>query len=162
MENVPMKNSSLAVLANKKAAQEKGVKDPYVESRIKNKEAKKSPGYKKSSGAMSFQEWGDKNPIKKGIVQLIDPTGVSSYGDVKKAWNDKKFDINDIIEPLGALPVIGRIPKVIGKGLKLATTMKIANTAQKINKVTYKTNVVSKLTGKAQLVEASASKLIKK
>jgi len=40
--------------------------------------------------------------------------------------------------------------------------MKIANTAQKINKVTYKTNVVSKLTGKAQLVEASASKLIKK
>jgi len=154
MENVPMKNSSLAVLANKKAAQEKGVKDPYIESRIKAKS--------NGSKAQSFKEWGDKNPIKKAIVQLIDPTGVSSYGDVKKAWNDKKFDRNDIIEPLGALPVIGKIPKIIGKGLKLATAMKIANTAQKINKVTYKTNVVSKLTGKAQLVEASASKLIKK
>lgn len=154
MEKVPMKNSSLAVLANKKAAQEKGVKDPYIESRIKAKS--------NGSKAQSFKEWGDKNPVKKAIVQLIDPTGASSHGDVKKAWNDKKINSDDIIAPLSAIPVVGRIPKMIGKGLKLATTMKIANTAQKINKVTSKTNNTAKVFSRAQVGEAVGSKLIKK
>jgi len=30
MENVPMKNSAIKIIASKKAAQEKGVKDPYI------------------------------------------------------------------------------------------------------------------------------------
>lgn len=153
-----MKNSAINVIANKKAAQEKGVKDPYIESRIKAKS--------NGSKAQSLKEWGDKNPVKKAIVQLADPSGVSSYGDVKKAWNDKKIDRNDVIEPLGALPVVGRIPKVISKGLKLAkgitTTMRIANTAQKINNVTSKTNKVAKTASRAQAAETVASKLIKK
>lgn len=161
-----MKNSAINVIANKKLAQEKGVKDPYIESRIKNREAQKSPEYKKSSGAMSFKEWGDKNPVKKAIVQLADPSGVSSYGDVKKAWNDKKIDRNDVIEPLSALPVVGRIPKVISKGLKLAksvtNTMRIASAGQKINNVTSKTNKVAKTASRLQATETVSSKLIKK
>ena len=158
MEKIPMKNSSLAVLANKRSAQEKGVKDPYIESRIKNKEASKSPGYKKSSGAMSFKEWGDKNPVKKAVVQLADPTGVSSHGDVKKAWYDKKFNSDDIIEPLSALPVVGRIPKSITSALKVTKGVikatKLAKTANEINKVSSKTNVVGKTISKLQAGEA--------
>jgi hypothetical protein len=158
MEKIPMKNSAIKVIASKRTAQEKGVKDPYIESRIKAKS--------NGSKAQSFKDWGDKNPVKKAIVQLADPTGVSSYGDVKKAFNDKKINSDDIIAPLSAIPVVGRIPKVISKGLQLAkgvtTTMKIASAAQKVNNVTSKTNKVAKTVSRLEAGEAVASKLIKK
>jgi hypothetical protein len=132
--------------------------DPYVESRLKNKEASKSPGYKKSSGAMSFEEYGNKNPIVKAAIQLMDPTGISSHGDVKKAWNDKKFNSDDIIEPLSALPVVGRIPKSITSALKVTKGVikatKLAKIANEINKVSSKTNVVGKTISKLQAGEA--------
>lgn len=49
------------------------------------------------------------------IVKMIDPTGMSSYGDVYNAWTDGKTDYNDFLEPLAALPLIGKA----GKALKL-------------------------------------------
>ena len=49
------------------------------------------------------------------IVKMIDPTGISSYGDVYNAWTDGKTDYNDFLEPLAALPLIGKA----GKALKL-------------------------------------------
>jgi len=150
-----MKNSAINVIANKKLAQEKGVKDPYIESRIKAKS--------NGSKAQSFKEWGDKNPVKKAIVQLADPSGVSSYGDVKKAFSDKKINSDDIIEPLGALPIVGRIPKIISKGLKLTksvtNTMRIAKAAQKINNVTSKTNKTAKIVSNLQAGETLTSVL---
>jgi len=94
--------------------------DPYIESRLKNKEAKKSPEYKKTSGSMSFEEYGNKHPLVKAAVQIMDPSGITSHGDVKKAWNDGKTDYNDVLEPIGALPVIGKIGKTI-KGMKIGT-----------------------------------------
>ena len=90
----------------------KQAEDPYVASRLK---AKANSGKK-----MSMEEYGDKHPIAKSIVQLVDPTGVTSYGDVSKAWNDGKLDSSDIIEPLGALPVIGKFGKLI-KGAKIGS-----------------------------------------
>ena len=153
-----MKNSAIKIIASKKAAQEKGVKDPYIQSRIKAKS--------NGSKAQSFKEWGDKNPVKKSFVQLADPTGVSSYGDVKKAFNDKKINSDDIIAPLSAIPVVGRIPKVISKGLQLTkgvtTTMKIASAAQKVNSVTSKTNKVAKTVSRLEAGKEVAYKLIKK
>ena len=103
---------------------------PYVKSRIK---AKNSP-----SQAMSFEKFGEKHPYIKAAVQILDPTGVSSYGDVKKAWNDGKTDYNDVLEPIGALPAIGKIGKLI-KGAKIGTDFlkeykasKILRTANKV------------------------------
>jgi hypothetical protein len=64
--------------------------------------------------------WMDRHPVVKSAIQIVDPTGISSHGDVKKAWNDKKFDSSDIIEPLGALPVVGKFGKLI-KGAKIGT-----------------------------------------
>lgn len=53
------------------------------------------------------------------LVKLVDPTGVTSYEDVKKAWTDGVFDEKDIIEAIGALPLIGKVSKV-SKGIDLA------------------------------------------
>lgn len=85
---------------------------PYVKSRLK---AKQSP-----SQATSFEEFGKKHPYIKAAVQILDPTGISSHGDVKKAWKDGKFDSSDIIEPMGAIPVLGKFGKII-KGAKIGT-----------------------------------------
>jgi len=62
----------------------------------------------------------DRHPIVKSAVQVLDPTGVSSYGDVKKAWSDNQFNADDIIEPLGALPVVGKFGRLI-KGAKIGS-----------------------------------------
>lgn len=64
--------------------------------------------------------WMDKHPVVKSAIQIADPTGITSYPDVKKAWSDNKFDSSDIIEPLGALPVVGKFGKLI-KGAKIGT-----------------------------------------
>ena len=113
--------------------------DPYTSSRIKNAKAKKEPGYEKSSGAQSFEDFGNKHPIIKAAVQIADPSGVSSYGDVKKAWNDGKTDYSDIVEPLSALPVLGKIGKTI-KGLKIGTDIfkefKASKALRTVNKIT--------------------------
>ena len=55
------------------------------------------------------------NSSLASIVKMIDPTGISSYGDVYNAWTDGKTDYNDFLEPLAALPLIGKA----GKALKL-------------------------------------------
>ena len=47
------------------------------------------------------------------IAKFFDPTGISSYGDVYNTWNDKKFDYNDILQPLSALPLVGTPGKII-------------------------------------------------
>lgn len=49
------------------------------------------------------------------VLKMVDPTGISSYGDVYNAWTDGKTDYNDFLEPLAALPLIGKA----GKALKL-------------------------------------------
>ena len=54
------------------------------------------------------------NPIAS-VVKMVDPTGITSYGDIYNAWTDGKFDYNDVLEPIGAIPLIGKA----GKALKL-------------------------------------------
>ena len=49
------------------------------------------------------------------VLKMVDPTGISSYGDVYNAWTDGKTDYNDFLEPLAALPLIGKA----GEALKL-------------------------------------------
>ena len=51
------------------------------------------------------------HPLAKAAVQITDPTGTSSYRDVDRAWSDKKFTADDIIEPIGAIPVVGKFGK---------------------------------------------------
>ena len=64
------------------------------------------------------------------IVKMIDPTGLSSYGDVYNAWTDGKTDYNDFLEPLAALPLIGKA----GKALKLIPKLEKLGSAGKFIK----------------------------
>ena len=73
---------------------------------------------KKFEGGGSIKDFiksDDYNSSFASIVKMIDPTGISSYGDVYNAWTDGKTDYNDFLEPLAALPLIGKA----GKALKL-------------------------------------------
>ena len=64
------------------------------------------------------------------MVKMIDPTGISSYGDVYNAWTDGKTDYNDFLEPLAALPLIGKA----GKALKLIPKLEKLGSAGKFIK----------------------------
>lgn len=118
---------------------------------------KKSMPRKSSNASAAIVEAG---------IQLADPTGVTSYPDVKKAWNDNKLNYRDVTEPLGAIPLIGKIPKVIKAGFNLAksisTVDKIARAGSKINKATSKVNKASKIVNQEKLGEAVVSPLNQK
>lgn len=124
--------------------------NPYVASRLKAKASGSRP--------MSFEEYGNKHPMIKSVVQFIDPTGYTSHGDVKKAWNDGKTDFDDVLEPAGAIPLIGKIPKVIKalKGIKSVT--RAAKVGSNINKVTSKINRAGKLANAEKVLESPLQK----
>lgn len=65
----------------------------------------------------------------ENTIELFDPTGVSSWDDVGRAWGDGKFNYEDIIEPLGAIPAIGKPLSWGAKGVK--TGMKAARAVNK-------------------------------
>lgn len=88
--------------------------------------------------------------VAKGVVQLFDPTGISSYPDVYAAG--KEFFQDPTLanagrlafETIGALPLIGRVtaPFKAAKTAKLANKVgdayklsKLANNAESVNKV---------------------------
>lgn len=73
----------------------------------KIKEAKKG----KPNFGNFYDDLDAMHPMEKAAVQIADPTGISSYRDVNKAWSDKKFTVDDIIEPIGAIPVVGKFGK---------------------------------------------------
>ena len=74
----------------------------------KVKEAKKG----KPNFGNFYDDLDAMHPMAKAAVQIADPTGVSSYRDVNKAWSDKKFTADDILEPIGAIPVVGKFGKM--------------------------------------------------
>ena len=96
----------------------------------------------------------DKYGVIKAAGQLLDPTGVSSYGDVKKTWNDGKTDFNDVAETVGALPIIGKLGKLFKAGQSVNKVVKAAQTANKINNVTSKVNKASKIANQEKVAEA--------
>lgn len=67
------------------------------------------------------------NSIPATALKILDPTGILSYGDVYRAWTDDKFDYNDILEPIGALPIIGKVTKIakLGKFADIEKAQKI-------------------------------------
>jgi hypothetical protein len=74
-------------------------------------------------GEKLSQDWDRQDPIEKAATQLMDPTGISSYSDVKKEWGNGKTTMGDFTAALGALPLIGKLgklakaPEVIKQGI---------------------------------------------
>ena len=57
------------------------------------------------------------------ILEFVDPTGISSYDDVQRAYNKNGlFDDETMLEIAGALPIIGKFGK-LAKGLKVGSDL---------------------------------------
>jgi hypothetical protein len=127
--------------------------NPKIQKSL-DKSSSKHPESKIAPKNGSNYEDVDPYGIGKSVVQLLDPTGISSYGDVKKTWNDGRTDWNDVVEPLGALPIIGKFGK-IAKGVRTANRfIRTAETADKANKVITGVNKASKFANQDKVVEA--------
>jgi hypothetical protein len=98
-----------------------------------------------------FQEGGEPDSLAENIWEWLDPTGTSSWDDVRRSWNDTSIDkpwYQTPLEIAGAIPVFGKLGKV-GKAVKLgvdvaskvgkgAKEVKAASTASKVWKGTKK------------------------
>lgn len=65
----------------------------------------------------------DPDSLLEDIFEVVDPTGISSWDDVGRAWSDGKLDANDVIEPIGALPFLGKASKAFKYGSKALDAM---------------------------------------
>lgn len=62
------------------------------------------------------------NSTEKKVAKIVDPTGISNWSDIAKSWNDGKFNYKDIVDPLTAIPIVGKVPKII-KGALLGASI---------------------------------------
>jgi hypothetical protein len=92
------------------------------------------PGYRQA--LPKYQDAGEtEESLGEDIFELFDPTGISSWGDARRtfnnpdaAWYDKAFAV------AGALPIVGKFGKVAqlaGKGAKALTKLQKAQKAVK-------------------------------
>ena len=98
-----------------------------------------------------FQEGGEPDSLLENLLEWVDPTGYTSWDDVRRSWNDtnpEKPWYQTPLEIAGAIPVFGKLGKVgkavkagvdvastVGKGAKEA---KALSTAGKVWKGTKK------------------------
>lgn len=81
--------------------------------------------------------------LKDGVkttIQFIDPTGITSYGDVKNAYNKYRDGTGTLgnlaLEILGALPMIGKVTKPVRAAIRAANaTSRSSKGLNKANKV---------------------------
>jgi hypothetical protein len=77
------------------------------------------------------REMSDGDPLWENMIEFVDMTGAASYDDAWRAYTDyKKGDIGEMslmLEGVGALPIVGKIKKIIAlAGNPNATTAKKA------------------------------------
>lgn len=82
--------------------------------------------------------WKANNSVPAAIGKIFDPSGISSYPDVYKAWSDGKQDYHDLVEPLGALPVLGEVPKIFKLTKAITNADKAAKVVASAGKVASK------------------------
>lgn len=99
------------------------------------------------------------SPVVYNAASILDPTGVSGWEDVQDSWNDGEFTYEDILNPIGALPMLGKIPK----GVKLAKKMLMAEKIDKTFKPLHKVaKTIDKITPFSKEVEGVTGKLANK
>lgn len=124
----------------------KEYKDLYASNKLKNYrrdtktkiyEPLPEPDPKKEKSAF----WKINNSTGAAVAKVFDPYGVSSYPDVYKAWSDGETHWDDLVEPLGAIPILGpvaktlKLSKVVTKADKAAKGIaKVGEAASKVEK----------------------------
>ena len=105
-------------------------------------------------GEKLSQDWDRQSSTEKATMQLLDPTGISSYPDVKSEWSNGKITAGDFTAALGAIPVIGKAGKLF-KGAEvvskvLSATNKAAEGASDFNKGRKLVGAINKTISKNQ------------
>jgi hypothetical protein len=114
------------------------------------KENKKQIGI----GEKLSQDWDRQSSTEKAATQFFDPTGISSYPDVKREWSDRKITAGDFTAALGAIPVIGKAGKlfkgaeIVSKGL--SATNKVAEGTSDFDKGRKLVGAINKTISKNQ------------
>lgn len=99
------------------------------------------------------------SPVVYNAASILDPTGVSGWEDVQDSWNDGEFTYEDILNPIGALPMIGKVPSGLKLAKKVLTAEKIDKAFKPLHRVA---NTIDKITPFAKEVETVTGKLANK
>ncbi|MGY8791871.1 MAG: hypothetical protein ACKVKR_16575 [Pseudomonadales bacterium] len=89
------------------------VADPKEYAR--QEQLKTEPSVGPYTGKDSDPREGDS--LLENIVEIVDPTGVSSWDDANRAWNKEDKTGWDYVDMAGAIPFAGKVSKV-ARGLK--------------------------------------------
>lgn len=102
--------------AKKTLASAQNGKKFSMEDVKKNATSKKNPSSKEMSGAFSE---GKKDSNFENVVEIIDPTGISSWDDVADSYRETGMSPQTALEVLGAVPLFGKASKLTQKGIHL-------------------------------------------
>ena len=92
------------------------------------KENKKQIGI----GEKLSQDWDRQSSTEKAAIQLLDPTGVSSYPDIKREWSNGKTTTGDFTAALGAIPVVGKVGKLLKGAEVVSKALSVTNKATEV------------------------------
>jgi hypothetical protein len=121
--------------------------DHYKLNYLQNGGYYQDAGQVEDPGAWHVGNWTVPNWLKT-TAQIVDPTGMSGYGDagrsISKAWDDPSFSniLGATFDSLGALPIVGKFGK-------LAKVAKVAAEAEKVGKLAKVSKAVGKVTNHA-------------
>lgn len=127
----PIRQSLMA--AEKSNFQEGGTKtfkseDGTITNTVENSDGSKTVQVKTKNGKyfetkIPKAKGDSEDSLAEDIVELVDPTGISSWDDVKRAYDENGlFNPKTALEILGALPLIGKVGKsgkILAGGEKL-------------------------------------------
>jgi len=106
--------------------------------------------YSKPMSSPKKQYIKDKDSLTEDLIELGDPTGISSYDDVYRSYKNTGLSPETGIEVLGALPAFGKFGKTI-KGLKLGSDLfresklsKVLRFADKVSKLDQGKDIAEK------------------
>ena len=97
--------------AKKTKASAQNGKKFTIEDVKKNATSKANPSVKEMSGGL-YSNYGKDNSNLENAIEVIDPTGVSSWDDVYSSYKQTGMSPQTSLEIFGALPLIGKLGKV--------------------------------------------------
>ena len=129
MRGSPMQRNFPSAFKHPHAKMEKAANDGHAhEKKTKSsetvadpKEYQRQEQLKKESSVGPYTgnepDGTENDSLLENIVEFVDPTGVSSWDDARRAYGKKDKGMGDYLDMAGAIPLIGKVPKV-ARGLK--------------------------------------------
>ena len=93
-----------------------------------------------------------KDSLLEDIVEVIDPTGISSWDDIYRSYQKSGMEGDTPIEILGALPLLGKVGKIAKANKSLAKTSRQAKSIKNFINATKIAGLVGRASDAAQLL----------